>query len=127
MLSPVLQRSRISTEAQFLLMAYVFDQLGYRRYEWKCDSLNRRSRNAAMRLGFRYEGVFRQAIIYKGRSRDTAWFSILDKEWPVLKAAFRQWLDPRNFDAEGVQVSRLQVIRGLIADSRLGEPRSDGT
>lgn len=121
MFSPVLQRSLISTEAQFLLMSYVFDQLGYRRYEWKCDSLNRRSRNAAMRLGFQYEGIFRQAMIYKGRSRDTAWFSILDKEWPVLKAAFQQWLDPRNFDVEGVQVTRLQVIRGRIADPRLGE------
>ena len=116
MFSPALQRSRISTEAQFLLMAYVFDQLGYRRYEWKCDSLNRRSRNAAIRLGFQYEGIFRQAIIVKGRSRDTAWFSILDKEWPVLKAAFQQWLDPRNFDAEGVQACRLQVIRGVISD-----------
>ncbi len=120
MFSPVFQRSLISTEAQFLLMSYVFDQLGYRRYEWKCDSLNRRSRNAAMRLGFQYEGIFRQAMIYKGRSRDTACFSILDKEWPVL-AAFQQWLDPRNFDVEGVQVTRLQVIRGRIADPRLGE------
>jgi len=120
--STVLQRSRTSTEAQFLLMSHVFDQLGYRRYEWKCDSLNRRSRNAAERLGFQYEGTFRQAIVYKGRNRDTAWFSILDKEWAVVKAAFEQWLGPQNFDPNGCQVQRLQDIRERIASSGSGQP-----
>ncbi|MBA4710763.1 GNAT family N-acetyltransferase [Aquitalea aquatica] len=106
--SPVLQRSRIATEAHFLLMSYVFDQLNYRRFEWKCDSLNQRSSNAAERLGFQYEGTFRQAMVYKGRNRDTAWFSILDKEWRLVKAAFQQWLAPDNFDATGQQIRRLQ-------------------
>lgn len=115
--SPALQRSRIATEAQFLLMSHVFDQLGYRRYEWKCDSLNQRSRNAAERLGFQYEGTFRQVVVYKGRNRDTAWFSIIDKEWPVVKAAFEHWLAPANFDAQGRQIRRLQDIRARIAAS----------
>ncbi|MCK9510550.1 MAG: GNAT family N-acetyltransferase [Pigmentiphaga sp.] len=118
--SPVLQRSRIATEAQFLLMSYVFDELGYRRYEWKCDSLNQRSRNAAERLGFQYEGTFRQALVYKERNRDTAWFSIIDKEWPTLKAAFQQWLAPENFDDCGHQIKRLQLIRSRLASSRAG-------
>lgn len=118
--SPSLQRSRIATEAQFLLMAHVFDELGYRRYEWKCDSLNQRSRNAAERLGFQYEGTFRQALVYKGRNRDTAWFSIIDKEWPVVKAAFQQWLAPGNFDERGHQIKRLQWIRSHLASSDAG-------
>ncbi|ELK0936231.1 GNAT family N-acetyltransferase [Pseudomonas aeruginosa] len=118
--SPILQRSRIATEAQFLLMSYVFDELGYRRYEWKCDSLNQRSRNAAERLGFQYEGTFRQALIYKGRNRDTAWFSIIDKEWPMVKAAFQQWLAPENFDERGHQIKRLQLIRSHLAASNAG-------
>ncbi|MEZ4661426.1 MAG: GNAT family protein [Caldilineaceae bacterium] len=83
------------------MMRYVFDELGYRRYEWKCDALNAPSRRAAERLGFQYEGLFRQATMYKGRNRDTAWYSIIDAEWPALKAAFEQWLRPANFDAEG--------------------------
>ena len=102
-LSPRLQRTAAATEFQYLMMARAFDELGYRRYEWKCDALNAPSRRAATRLGFTYEGTFRQAMHYKGRNRDTAWFSILDTEWPVLKARFETWLDPANFDAEGRQ------------------------
>ena len=101
----------ISTEAQFLLMDYVFAQLGYRRYEWKCDSLNAPSRQAAQRLGFSFEGIFRQAVVYKGRSRDTAWFSIIDSEWPALRAAFAAWLNPDNFDAHGQQRASLTQLR----------------
>ena len=101
--SPLLQRTRASTEAMYLMMARAFDELGYRRYEWKCDSLNAPSRRAADRLGFSYEGTFRQATHYKGRNRDTAWFSILDQEWPAQKARFEAWLDPGNFDEDGRQ------------------------
>src|SRR5690606_40317834 len=100
-LSPLLERNRMAAEAMDLMMRRVFDELGYRRYEWKCDALNAPSRRAAERLGFTYEGTFRQATIYKGRNRDTAWYSILDKEWPPLKAAFEAWLAPSNFDQEG--------------------------
>jgi len=109
--SPVLQRSPLATEAQFLLMRHVFDELGYRRYEWKCDSLNQRSILAAKRLGFSYEGCFRQAMIYKGRNRDTAWFAIIDIDWPLIKNALMQWLKPQNFDENGKQIRRLQAIR----------------
>lgn len=109
--SPLLKQKPASTEAQFLLMQYVFDKLQYRRYEWKCDSLNAPSRRAADRLGFSFEGVFRQAVIYKGRSRDTAWFSIIDKEWPPLKAAFLAWLSADNFGSDGKQVRTLTEIR----------------
>lgn len=105
--SPRMQRTVASTEAQFLLMRYVFDELGYRRYEWKCDTLNAPSMKAAARLGFTYEGTFRQAVVYKGRSRDTAWFSIIDAEWPDRRAEFERWLDPANFDGDGVQRTRL--------------------
>jgi RimJ/RimL family protein N-acetyltransferase len=101
--SPLLQRRPAATEAMFLLMVRVFDELGYRRYEWKCDSLNAPSRAAALRLGFRYEGLFRQAVVYKGRNRDTTWFSIIDSEWPALKRAYERWLAPANFDGEGRQ------------------------
>ncbi|WP_394792480.1 GNAT family N-acetyltransferase [Rhodoferax sp.] len=107
--SPLLQRTPISTEAQFLLMQLVFDSLGYRRFEWKCDSLNAPSLRAAKRLGFQFEGIFRQATVYKGRNRDTAWFSILDSEWPALRAGFTQWLAPENFDAQGQQRQALAV------------------
>ncbi|WP_189052008.1 GNAT family N-acetyltransferase [Aliidongia dinghuensis] len=110
--SPRLQRRPAATEAMYLMMARVFDELGYRRYEWKCDDLNQPSRAAAARLGFTYEGTFRQAIVYKGRNRDTAWFSILDGEWPALKAAFERWLAPENFDAAGRQKQSLAAIRG---------------
>jgi RimJ/RimL family protein N-acetyltransferase len=102
-LSPALQRTPAATEAMYLMMRRVFAELGYRRYEWKCDALNAPSRAAAERLGFRYEGTFRQATLYKGRNRDTAWFSITDKEWPERQAAFEAWLDPANFDADGRQ------------------------
>ena len=92
-------------------MRYVFEDLGYRRYEWKCDSLNAPSRRAALRLGFTYEGTFRQAVVYRGRNRDTAWFSMLDSEWPRARRAFERWLRPENFDAEGMQREPLQVCR----------------
>jgi RimJ/RimL family protein N-acetyltransferase len=105
--SPQLQRTRVATEAMYLMMKHVFD-LGYRRYEWKCDALNAPSRRAAERLGFTFEGVFRQAIVYKGRNRDTAWYSVIDSEWPALETAFRAWLDPTNFDADGRQRRRLR-------------------
>jgi RimJ/RimL family protein N-acetyltransferase len=101
-----LQRTRAATEAMFLMMKNAFE-LGYRRYEWKCDALNAPSRAAAERLGFVFEGVFRQATVYKGRSRDTAWFSILDVEWPAIERAFLAWLDDENFDDLGNQRRRL--------------------
>jgi len=109
-LSPLAQQSRTATEASFLMMKRVFDEIAYRRYEWKCDALNEHSRKAADRLGFTYEGLFRQATVYKGRNRDTAWYSIIDKEWPHLKAAFEAWLDPSNFDAAGKQRRRLSEM-----------------
>ena len=109
--SPHLKRSRAGTEAMYLLMRRVFDELGYRRYEWKCDSLNAPSRRAAERYGFQYEGTFRQAIVYKGRSRDTAWFSITDSDWPPLRSTFEQWLTPENFDAAGTQRRSLTALR----------------
>lgn len=109
--SPLMKRTPVSTEAQYLLMKFVFDELGYRRYEWKCDALNAPSRQAAARLGFSFEGIFRQAVIYKGRSRDTAWFSIIDSEWPTLRAGFEQWLAPANFDSAGQQIGALQNLR----------------
>ncbi len=98
-----LQQTRAATEAMFLMMRRAFDELGYRRYEWKCDSLNEPSRKAAARLGFQFEGVFRQAIVYKGRNRDTAWFSILDGEWPARRGAYERWLAADNFDDLGRQ------------------------
>lgn len=106
--TPELQRTPAATEAMFLLMSYVFDDLGYRRYEWKCNSLNEPSRRAAARLGFVYEGLFRQHMILKGRNRDTAWFSMLDSEWPARKAAFLAFLAPENFTGEGRQITPLQ-------------------
>jgi RimJ/RimL family protein N-acetyltransferase len=109
-MSPLLQRTPAATEAMYLMMRHAFE-LGYRRYEWKCDSLNAGSRRAAERLGFTFEGVFRQATVYKGRSRDTAWYSVIDSEWPDLRAAFERWLDPDNFDATGLQRSSLTDIR----------------
>lgn len=105
-LAPVLQRSRAATEAMVLMMAWAFEA-GYRRYEWKCDALNRPSRRAAQRLGFSYEGTFRQHMVIKGRNRDTAWFAITDGDWPALKQAFALWLAPGNFDAAGRQRTRL--------------------
>jgi RimJ/RimL family protein N-acetyltransferase len=102
-----LQRTTAATEAMYLMMRHVFDDLGYRRYEWKCDALNEPSRRAAQRLGFTYEGTFRNAQVYKDRNRDTAWFSITDGEWAALRYAFERWLDPANFDDEGRQLSAL--------------------
>ena len=109
--SPRLQRTAAATEAMFLMMRRVFDDLGYRRYEWKCDSLNAPSRAAAARLGFTYEGTFRQAVVYKGRNRDTDWFSITDAEWPAVRAAFTAWLDPANVDDTGHQRRSLADLR----------------
>lgn len=106
--SPRLQRTPAGTEAMFLMMSRVFDELGYRRYEWKCDSLNAPSRAAAERLGFRFEGIFRQALVYKARNRDTAWYSMLDREWPALKSEFERWLAPDNFDEHGRQRTKLR-------------------
>ena len=91
-------------------MQRVFDELGYRRFEWKCDTLNAPSRAAALRFGFQFEGIFRQAIVYKGRNRDTAWFAMLDQDWPRIKQAFECWLDPGNFDASGIQHTRLTQL-----------------
>ncbi|GIK96015.1 MAG: acetyltransferase [Alphaproteobacteria bacterium] len=108
--SPPLQGATAATEAMYLMMRRVFDELGYRRYEWKCDALNAPSRRAAERLGFRFEGVFRQATIYKGRNRDTAWYAITDRDWTGLKPAFERWLDPANFDGEGKQRQRLSEM-----------------
>jgi RimJ/RimL family protein N-acetyltransferase len=108
--SPALQRTPLATEAQYLLAGYVFDTLGYRRYEWKCNALNAPSRRAAQRFGFTFEGVFRQHLIVKGRNRDTAWFSMLDAEWPGRKAAFERWLAPENFDAAGQQKVSLAAL-----------------
>jgi len=105
-----LQRTRAATEAIHLLMRHAFDELGYRRFEWKCDSLNEPSRRAADRLGFRYEGRFRHHMVTKGRNRDTDWFSVTDAEWPEIRARHERWLDPANFDADGRQIASLRVV-----------------
>jgi RimJ/RimL family protein N-acetyltransferase len=104
---PAIARTRVATEALFLAAKYVFEELAYRRFEWKCNDLNAPSKAAARRFGFTFEGVFRQHMWTKGANRDTAWFSMLDREWPRLRAAYERWLDPANFDAAGVQRSRL--------------------
>jgi RimJ/RimL family protein N-acetyltransferase len=108
--SPALQRTALATEAQFLIARYAVETLRYRRYEWKCNALNAASRRAAERFGFRFEGIFRQHMIVKGHSRDTAWFSILDSEWPARKAAFERWLAPENFDRDGRQKQSLAAL-----------------
>lgn len=105
--TPALQRTTGATEAMYLMARHAFDDLGYRRYEWKCNSLNEPSRKAAERLGFTFEGIFRQHMIMKGQNRDTAWFSMLDSEWPARKAAFERWLAPDNFDDSGNQRLKL--------------------
>jgi RimJ/RimL family protein N-acetyltransferase len=115
--SPRLQRTVASTEAMYLMMKRAFE-LGYRRYEWKCNALNAPSRAAAQRLGFSYEGVFRQARVDKGRNRDTAWYAAVDREWPALDAAFRRWLDPSNFDQRGQQRTSLSTLTGPILVAR---------
>lgn len=107
--SPQLQATTAATEALYLLMKYTFN-LGYRRCEWKCDALNEKSRRAAQRLGFSFEGVFRQATLYKGRNRDTAWYAVTDKEWTRLEQAFERWLQPENFDPDGKQRLRLSSL-----------------
>jgi RimJ/RimL family protein N-acetyltransferase len=107
LLSPALQRSTLATEAQYLLARYVFEALGYRRYEWKCDARNAASRRAALRLGFNFEGLSWQHMIVKGRNRDTAWYAMLDTDWPSQKLAFERWLALDNFDADGRQKVRL--------------------
>lgn len=112
-LSPEIAGSRASTEAMYLMMDWAF-RAGYRRYEWKCDALNIPSRRAAQRLGFSYEGIFRQATVYRQRNRDTAWFAIIDAEWPALREAYAAWLAPRNFDAGGRQKERLADLTGLV-------------
>ena len=111
--SPLLQRTPAATEAMYLMMKRAFE-LGYRRYEWKCDALNAKSRAAAQRLGLSFEGVFRQATIYKGRNRDTAWYAAIDEEWPALEDAFVRWLDPANFDEEGKQEKRLADLTASV-------------
>jgi RimJ/RimL family protein N-acetyltransferase len=115
--SPRLQRSPAATEAMYLMMRRAFE-LSYRRYEWKCDSLNQKSRRAAQRFGFSYEGIFRQATLYKGRNRDTAWYACIDQEWPALQAAFEQWLDPANFDDAGQQQARLADLTAPVLKLR---------
>jgi RimJ/RimL family protein N-acetyltransferase len=112
--APILQRTRQATEAIYLLARHAFDDLGDRRFEWKCDSLNVPSRRAAERFGFVYEGVFRQHMVVKGRNRDTAWFSIIDREWPAVRAAFEAWLAPENFDVEGRQRKSLRDVHEAI-------------
>ncbi|MCO6383419.1 GNAT family N-acetyltransferase [Oceanicola sp. 502str15] len=112
-LSPELQRSRVATEAFCLLIEWAFEA-GYRRFEWKCNALNMPSRRAAQRLGLSYEGIFRQAQVVKGRNRDTAWFAAIDSEWPPLREAYRAWLRPENFDAEGQQKERLGDLTSLV-------------
>jgi len=114
--SPKLQRTIAATEAMYLMMRRAFDELGYRRYEWKCNALNAPSRSAATRLGFAYEGIFRQADVVKGRNRDTAWYAITDDEWPKLRAAFDCWLDPANFDAAGNQRVSLSSLTAKLRE-----------
>lgn len=116
--APPLQRTPLATEAMYLMMEHAF-ALGYRRYEWKCDALNAPSRKAATRLGFSFEGIFRQASIYKGRSRDTAWFSIIDDDWPALKEAFARWLAPANFAADGRQQVQLSMLTAAFARTQV--------
>ena len=122
--SRALQRSTAGTEAIHLLMRRVFDELGYRRFEWKCDHLNAPSRAAALRYGFTFEGIFRQAVVYKGRSRDTAWYSIVDSEWPSLRLAYERWLAPENFDDRGQQVHRLGDLITAARASHASTARS---
>ncbi len=121
--SPGLQRSVAATEAVALLLRRAFE-LGYRRCEWKCDALNQPSRRAALRLGFVFEGLFRQAVVIKGRNRDTTWFSIVDREWPVVAQALAAWLEPANFDAEGRQRHRLADLRAALSKAVATDAKS---
>jgi RimJ/RimL family protein N-acetyltransferase len=115
--APALQRTPAATEAMYLMMKRAFE-LGYRRYEWKCDALNAKSRAAAQRLGLSFEGIFRQATVYKGRNRDTAWYAAIDAEWPALRNAFEAWLDAKNFAADGKQQTRLTDLTRSILKQR---------
>ena len=115
LLSPLLQRTVAATEAMYLMARHVFEDLGYRRYEWKCNANNAPSRRAALRYGFTFEGIFRQHMVIKGQNRDTAWFSMLDGEWPARKAAFEAWLDSANFDANGQQIKSLAQLSGCAS------------
>lgn len=125
--APALQRTTLSTEAMYLMMRRAFDELGYRRYEWKCDALNAPSRKAAERFGFTYEGLFRQALVYKGRNRDTAWYAVVGAEWPALRAAYEAWLDPANFDAAGGQRRALGALTGAaLASATRSDPGTPG-
>lgn len=116
--SPKLQKTPLATETMYLMMKRVFEELEYRRYEWKCDALNAGSRKAAVRLGFVFEGIFRRALMYKQRNRDTAWYSIIDSEWDALKTAFVQWLAPDNFDSHGHQKQRLSDLTQQARNSQ---------
>jgi RimJ/RimL family protein N-acetyltransferase len=111
--SPALQRTPLATEAQYLLARYAFETLGYRRYEWKCDALNAASRRAALRFGFTFEGILRQHQIARGRNRDTAYYSMLDSEWPARKLSFERWLSPQNFTADDKQKISLSELNGV--------------
>ena len=115
LMTPSLQRTTPATEAMYLMARHIFEDLGYRRYEWKCNAANAPSRRAALRYGFTFEGIFRKHMIVKGQNRDTAWFSILDDEWPARKAAFEAWLDPGNFDANGRQLKSLTQLAGCVS------------
>jgi RimJ/RimL family protein N-acetyltransferase len=119
LLGPSLQRTVLATEAQYLLARYAFEVLRYRRYEWKCDALNAASRGAALRFGFSFEGIFHDHMIVKGRSRDTAWFAMLESEWPLRKASFERWLAPENFADDGRQKKKLGDLNGAAEVSRL--------
>lgn len=121
-MAPRLQRTRAASEAMYLMMKWAFEA-GYRRYEWKCDALNAPSRRAAQRLGFNYEGIFRQAVVVKGHNRDTAWFAVINKEWPALREAYQLWLSPGNFDAQGQQRERLSDLTTLVRVS--SDPEQD--
>ncbi len=116
--TPALQKTPGATEAMYLMARHAFEDLNYRRYEWKCDSRNAPSRRAALRLGFQFEGIFHQHMIVKGHNRDTAWFAMLDSEWPARKANFERWLDPSNFDAAGNQKMSLSSLNAV------SEPRA---
>ncbi len=115
--SPLMQRTPMATEAIFVMLRRIFDELGYRRCEWKCDSLNAPSRAAAERFGFTYEGIFRHAVVVKGRNRDTAWYSIIDSEWPAIRSGFDRWLSPENFQVDGRQRERLHELIQQVRDA----------
>ncbi len=108
---PAVARTRLATEALFLFARHIFDDLGYRRFEWKCNDSNEPSKRAALRFGFQFEGIFRQHMVVKGENRDTAWFAMLDHEWPAIRRSMELWLAPENFDSNGQQMERLEIFR----------------